>query len=156
MPPNASVRIRGDPLAVLGVEAVARDADEALDEPVKPVPAHEQAQPLALAEGEDPDRDLQQVVGLDLEQRVARIGLEDLEQRLVVVAVRREPGAVEHVLHLAADDRDLPGARLVRGGRVQAEEAALADHGAVLGEPLDADVVEVRRPVDGRRGSSPS
>ncbi len=58
----------GDALAVLGVEPIPRDADEALDEAVESIPAHEQAQPLALTEGEDPDRDVEQIVALDLEQ----------------------------------------------------------------------------------------
>ena len=139
-----------DPLAVLGVEAVARDAHQALHEPLERVSPQEQPQPLALAEPEDPDRQVVQLLGLHLEQRVARVGLEDLEQRLAVVAGRREPGALQHAFDLAADDRDLARARLVRGRRVQPEEAALADHLAVVGVPLDADVVEVRRPVDGR------
>ena len=38
----------------------------------------------------------------------------------------------------------------VGGGRVEAEEAALADHVAVGVEALDADVVEVARAVDRR------
>ena len=81
-----------DPLAVLGVEAVARDAHQALHEPLERVSPQEQPQPLALAEAEDPDRQVVQLLGLHLEQRVARVGLEDLEQRLAVVACRREPG----------------------------------------------------------------
>ncbi len=66
------------------------------------------------------------------------------------MAVRREPGALEHVVGLAAHDRDLAHARLVGDARVEAEEAALADDRAVRVEPLDADVVEVRGAVDGR------
>ena len=56
---DAAERLEQDPsdvLAVLGVETVARDADQALDEPLERVPPDEQSQPLALAEPEDPDR----------------------------------------------------------------------------------------------------
>ncbi len=84
-----------DALAVLGVEAIARDADQARDEAVERVAADEQPHALALAEAEDPHRHVEQLVGLDLEQRVARVGLEDLEQRLGVMAVRRESGPLQ-------------------------------------------------------------
>ena len=40
--------------AVLGVEAVARHEHQAGEEAVEGVAAHEQAQPLALAEVQDP------------------------------------------------------------------------------------------------------
>ncbi len=137
----------GDALTVLGVEPIPRDADEALDEAIEPIPTHEQAQPLALAEGEDPDRDVEQIVALNLEHGVPRVGLEDLDERLVVMAVRREPGALEHVVDLAAHDRNLARARFVRNARVQAEESALTDDRAVRVELLDADVIEVRGAV---------
>jgi hypothetical protein len=61
---------------------------------------HEQAQALALAQVEDPHGDLEQLVVRDLEQLVARVGLEDLEQRLLVVAAVREGGALEHRVDL--------------------------------------------------------
>ena len=51
---------------------------------------------LALAEVEDAHRHVEQLVVRDLEQLVARVGVEDLEQRLVVVAAAREGGALEH------------------------------------------------------------
>ena len=141
-----------DAFAVLGVEAVARDQHQALDEAVERVAPHEQAQALALAQPEDPDRDVEQLAGLHLEQRVARVGLEDLLERLAVVAGRWEAGVLEHAVDLAADDRDRAGACLVRGGGVQPEEAALAARPALAVVLLDADVVEVGRAVHGRGG----
>ena len=108
LPPNASRRIVRDPFAVLGVEAIARDRTQAVDEAVERVAAHEQAHALALAEPEDPHRDIEQLVGPDLKQRVPRIGLEDLGQRLRVVAVRREAGPLEDGVDLR---RAAPGSR---------------------------------------------
>ena len=91
----------------------------------------EQPHPLALAKPEDADRDLEQVVGVDLHQQVARQGLEDVDQALGVMAVGGEAGVVHDVVELVAQQRDLPRAGLVGGGGVQAEEPALADHLAV-------------------------
>jgi hypothetical protein len=78
----------------------------------------------------------------DLEELVARVGREDLEQRLLVVTVRGKRRAVEHPGHVAAQDRDLGGALAVGGVGIQAEEVAVPD----------AHEVEVRRAVDGRAG----
>ena len=86
---------------------------------------------------------VEQLVVRDLEQLVARVGVEDLEQRLLVVAAGREGGALEHRVDLAAQDRDLGRARVVGGVRVEAEEAPLADH--AHRRSAYADVVEVRR-----------
>src|SRR5437868_13065513 len=96
-----------DPFAVLSVEAVAREADQAVHEAVEWILPHEQPQPLALAQAENAHGDLEQLVGLDLEQRVAWVGLEDLHQGLGVMALGRESGPVEHPLDLASQHRDL-------------------------------------------------
>ena len=141
---------RGDAFSVLGVEAVARDRHQALDEPVERIAADEQPHALALPQPEDPHRDLEQLVAVHLKQRVARVGLEDLDERFAVVAGRREAGALEHALDLVTQERDLEQAGVVGGGCVEAEEASLADHLALGRVLLDADVVQVRRVVDGR------
>jgi hypothetical protein len=133
---------RLDPPPVLRVEAVARHEHEQREEAPERVAAREQAQPLALAEVEDPHRHFEELVVRDLEQLVARVGVEDLEQGLLVVAAVREPGALEHAGHAPAQDRDLGGARAVGGVRVEAEEDAVTH----------AHEVQVSRPVD--RGAS--
>ena len=94
--------------------------------------------------------DPEQVVDGDLEQLVARVGLEDLHERLLVVAAGGERGAPEHRVDLAPQDRYRVRARVVGVVGEQAEEAPLADHPAVLVEALDADVVEEGRPVNRR------
>ncbi len=139
-----------DPPPVLGVEALAREVDEAREEAAERVPPDEEADAPPLAEMEDAERDLEQLVLGDLEQLVARVRLDDLDQGLVVVAARDQLRALEDTLRLAAQHRDLPRARAVGGVRQEAEEAPLADDLARGVEALDPDVVEVRRPVDGR------
>ena len=140
-----------DPLAVLGVEAVARNEHQARDEAPERVAMHEQAHALSLAEREDPHRGLEQLVALERQQLIARaVGLEDVKQRLAVVAVGSEAGAVEHVGELAAQDRDRLRPLLVGERGVEAEEAPLADDATRGVELLDPDVVEERRAVHGR------
>ena len=96
--------------------------------------------------GQDAHRDLEQLVDVDLEQVVARVGVEDLApapsaswlagvkpaRSTTASTLRRSTG-----ISLAA--------RVVRRRRVEPEEAALADDLAVGVEALDADVVEVAR-----------
>jgi hypothetical protein len=139
-----------DPLANVRVVALEREVDEAGDEPAERVPADEEPHAPALAEVEDAERDLVELVLADLEQLVARVGLEDLDERLVVVAGGNEAAAVEDPLHLPAQHRDLPGAGAVGGRGVEAEEAPLPDDVALLVEPLHADVVQIARPVHRR------
>ena len=62
----------------------------------------------------------------DLEQLVAREGVEDVEQRLAVVAGRRIAGRRQHRVDLVAQERDLAGRAHVGLRREQADEADLA------------------------------
>ena len=137
-----------DPDPVGRVEAIAREEHEAGHEALVAVRAHEQPHALTLAELEDPACDPVELVDLHLDQLVARERVDDLDQRLVVVAAGREPGALAHGLRLAPQHRDVGRHLAVGGGRVEAEEAVLADDVAVVVEALDADVVEVARAVD--------
>ena len=139
-----------DPLAVHRVEPVPRQVDEAGEEAVEGVPPDEEPHALALAQVQDRERDLAELGLRDLEQLVARVVLEDVDECLVVVASVRQSRAVEHGLHLPAQDRDLPRARAICGVGIEAEESPLAAHLTRSVEALDSDVVEVRRPVDRR------
>ena len=148
----ASERVGQDPpraQAVLGIEAVTRQAQRAGDEPIELVTGDEQAHALALAQAQDADRYLEQILGVDLDHQVPGQGLEDVDQALGVVAVRRERSMRQHPLHLVSQQRYLSRAGLVGGGGVEAEEAALADHPSIGSKPLDADVVQVRRAMNG-------
>ena len=97
----------------------------------------------ALAQMQDPDRRLEQLVGRHLEELVPRMRLELLDQRLLVVTAVRGGRALEHGGELAPQYGDLGQVRLVSGVGVEPEEAALADDLAVSVEALDAHVVEV-------------
>ena len=75
----------------VGRVGVARHEHEAGDEALERVAAHEQAQPLPVAEREDAERGVVELVVGDLEQLVARIGLEDVVERLGQVPAGGRP-----------------------------------------------------------------
>lgn len=82
-----------------------------------------------------------EVVFRDLEEVVARKGLDDMGERLAVMAARIEAGALDDARFLAPEQRYL-GGQLVIGRRgEEADEAPLADEAARGVEALDADIV---------------
>src|SRR5215210_725711 len=83
----------GEALPQPAVVAIARHIDEAADKTLQRVAADEQRDTLTLLQVEDAGRDVEQLGLPDLEQEVAREGVEDVLQRLAVMAVRRQPGA---------------------------------------------------------------
>ena len=134
------------------VVAVARDVHQARHEPAELVLAQEELGLAALLQVQHRGGVVVQLVLVGLEQLVARVGLEDLEEVLAGVRVGREAGAVEDRVDLVGQHGD-PQHRLGVGRRrEQAEEAPLPRDLAGLVERLDADVVEVGRAVD--RGST--
>src|SRR3546814_7313582 len=82
------------------VVAVARHKDHAGHEALEGVAAHEEGGAVTLLQVQHADRDLVQVLDRDLEQLVARIVLEDVQQGLAVVAARREAGKLHHGIDL--------------------------------------------------------
>ena len=117
--------------------------------PAVDVGAEEQPDLLALPQAQHGQRYRGQLGDADLEQLLARVALEDLDQVLTVMAVRGQPGRLEHHVELAAQHRDA-GDRLGVGGlRIQAEEPVLAGWLAVGTERADRNVVQVARPVHG-------
>ncbi len=139
-----------EPQPDTGRVAVARQVDQrGVVAPVL-VLSQVEPQPAPLLEVEHARHDGRQLVDGRLEQLVARVRLQDLEQVAAVVAVGREARAVEDLGDLAADDGDTAYGLGVRGGGEQPEEAPLADDIPVGVELLHADVVEVAGPVHGR------
>ncbi len=138
-----------DPQPDAGGVAVAGQVDEGgVVAPVL-VLAQVEAEPPALLEVENTGDDRLELADGRLEELVARVGLQDLEQVAAIVAVGREPGAPQDVVDLAADDRDPADGLGVRGGGEEPEEASLTDDIALGVELLHTDVVQVRGPVDG-------
>ena len=133
-----------------GVVAVARHVDQTGDEALERIAAREEGDALPLLQVEDAEGDAVEVVGGDLEQLVARVGLDDVAQVLAVVAVGREAGARDHRLDLLLEERDRERARTVGGGGEEADEEAFAGHLAVAVEALDRHRVHRHRLVHRR------
>ena len=136
-----------DALAHVGVVAIAGDEDEQRHEPVEAIDAREHPHARSGLEIQYPFRPFLQLVRTDLEQLVAREGIENIEQRLAVMAGRRIPGPLDHPRHLVAQNRDLDGWADVGRGGEEADEADLASRRAVAVVSLDAEVIHVGAPV---------
>ncbi len=129
---------------------VAGEEHHAGDEAPVDLAADEHADLAAFLQTQDAHRVREERVGADLEEVVARIGLEDRDEILLVVTRREEAGSLDDGRDLAPEQRYVDRVRVVRGRREQPEEPVFADDGAVLVEAPDAHVVEVGRPVDRR------
>ena len=122
---------------------VAGDVDEAGKEASVGVAADKEAGPLALLQVQDAHRDIEEVFLGDLEQLVAGVGLQDLDEVFLVVAPLREPRPLDYVLDLAPDYGHLEDAHAVGRESVEAQETPLAGHVAARVELLDAHVIHV-------------
>ena len=110
------------------VEPLPRDIDEARYEPLERIAPHKQRNPLPFLQMQDAHADLVEIILTDLQQLIARISLKDMGQRLAIMAGGREAGPGENVLHLAPQQRDLPGAAAVGGGGQQPDEEPFANN----------------------------
>ena len=136
-----------DTHAHLGVVAVARRIEQHRHESVVAVDARKHAHARAELEVEEALAPFLQLLDADLEQLVAGEGVEDVEQRLAVVAGGRIARCRDHAVDLVAQQRDLRRRAHVGLGCEEAHEANLAFDAAVGAIGLDADVVHVTAPV---------
>ena len=139
-----------EPRAQFGVVAVARDIDETRHEALEGIAAHEQRHPLAFLQMKDAHRGLEQLVVGNLEQFVARVGLQDVHQGLAVVAAAGKSGALDHAVDLVTQQRDIAGTARIGDRGEQAGEKMLADYRAGLVEDLHRDRIHMNRTVDRR------
>src|SRR5713101_2612540 len=124
-------------LAQLGRVVFARCIDQARQEALEAIPPDEQPETLPLSQMQDPYRRAQQLILANLEQLVARIGLENVDQRLAGMAARRKLRARQDVGGLAPQQRDIRRARAIRSRREQPQETVFAAHLAFGVEALD-------------------
>src|SRR4051794_4905103 len=91
--------------ARLCVVTVAGHENEQRYEPVEAVATLEDLHFRALAKAQNAQRSLEQLLLVHLKQFVARKGIEDMRQRLAVVAIAREAGTLQHMFHFQAQER---------------------------------------------------
>ena len=133
--------------ADLGGIVIARHIDQAVDEVAVGILAQEQAQLVALLDLHDGDGGLVQRIHRRLEQLVARQHLQHLGQLLAQVGMQIETGTFEDRLHLAAHVGNARHALGVQRRGVQADEAAFADHLALLVQHAQRHQVGIGRAV---------
>src|SRR6185437_9744677 len=111
---------RGEVLAQRRAVMLTRHIDEARDEALERVAARKERDALAILQAEDAERDVVELILGNLEQLVARIGLEDMRQRLAVMAVRIEAAAPQHAGDFEAQERYRAGRAAVSERRIEA------------------------------------
>ena len=146
------LEIGADLLAHDGIVAVARHEDDDGDEAVELVDAVERPDARPLDEAEDRLGMLAQGRHGDLEQLVARIAFEHVDQRLAGMVVGIEAGFLDDGLGLRAQIGDLHHRARVGGRGEQADDPEFAGQLAFLVEGLDADIVEIGAAVHDRLG----
>ena len=129
--------------------AVAGHEHEAGEEAAEVLASHEQPHSLAALELQHAHRRHVEDLRRGLEQLVAWVGLQHVDEGLAAVAPRRESGPLDHRLHLAAQHRDLLGPCPLDRGGIQAEEPPLTHRSPQRVEPLDPEVVEMPGAVHG-------
>ena len=141
-----------DALAHLGVVAVARHVHQAGIETFVAVAAHEQPDAAAFVQIDDAAHDGDELGRRRLEQLVAREGLDDVDHRLGVVALRRQAEMFDHRVELAPQQRNVRRRRVIGARGPQAEEAMFTGDIAGGIEGLDADVIDVAGAMHRRGG----
>ena len=146
------LEIGADLLAHDAVVAVARHEDEDRDEAVELVGAHQRPHPRPLDQAENGCGVLPQGRHRHLEQFVARIAFQHVDQRLAGMVVPVEAGLGDDGLGLRPQIRDLHHRARVGGRGEQADDAQFAGQRALGGVGLDADVIEIDAAVHQRLG----
>ena len=139
-----------EPVAQLGVEAVARKRDHHGDAILVQVRADEELDVAALLQVEQANEGLAELLRAGREELVLGEGLEERDERLVVVRPLEEVLGDGDLAELPAEDRRLRGRLHVRLAREDAEQPQQRDRVAALVDALHRDVVHLGVAVDGR------
>ena len=132
---------RGETLAQRGVVALARDVDDARDKALERVAPDKQREALALLQIEDADRGVVKRVDPGLEQLVAREGVEDVDQRLAVMAGRRQAAPGDDLPDFLPQQRHIARIAAISRRGEEADEQRQAGNLAVAAETAHADRV---------------
>ena len=132
-----------DALGEPGAVPLRRDVDQARDVAPERIAPREDADSRTLVNLEDADGRVVKPSFRDLEQLVAREGVEDVDERLPVVARSGEARHLDRPPDLAPEEGDPRRGLVVGGGGEKTDEPALSDDLARPVEGLDPDVVHV-------------
>ena len=142
--------VAADRLAHAAVVTLARHEHQHRDEAIEPVAARQHSHSRPFVELQHQQRELIERILVDLEQFVARVILQHVDQCLAGMSLRIEAGAVHDRVDLASQVGNRTGRLRIGGGGEQAGDADLADEHAVGIEALDPDIVHMHAPVHAR------
>src|SRR5215467_1850896 len=140
---------RRNAAAQLAVIALARHIDQRRDKALQWIAPDEYGYPLPLLQIENTGNGIEQLVLVGLEQLVAWIGVEDVQERLAVVTGGRQPGAFDDVTDFEPQQRYRSRIAAVGERGKQSDNNVNTDDFAAWREPADADRVHVRSAVNG-------
>jgi len=135
-----------------GVEALSRHKHQSRGKTAKRVAAQEQACALALLQAQYADGVLGQCGGVDLEQLVARVHIQNRLQRFGCVAVGHHTSGRHDCSDAAAHLGNLPDGSGVGRGCVKTQKAGFAHHRACRIEAFYGYIVQPGGAVHGRAG----
>src|SRR5690606_33629606 len=95
------------PQAQIGVEAILGHEDQGRHEALERIPSNEKRRPLPFLQMQDAESNLLEIGLIDLKELIARIGLQDVQQCLAVIAAWSEAGGRERRVQLAAQQWDV-------------------------------------------------
>ena len=142
------LQVLADAGADVAVVAVAGDEDQDRDEVVEAVDAGEDPDARPVDEGGDGGGEFEELVFVDLEQFVARVGIERVHQRLAGMACRIEGGAAHDLGNLAPDQRHFGVRRRHGHGGEKADDAEFAGDFAEVAVEFHAHIIHVAAAVD--------
>ena len=135
-------------MAQFRAEDVTRHVNQTREQLTEAVFTDKQTYFAALADIHDGNRSFCQLVQTDLEQVIARIHFQNLNQLLAVVAVWIKTRRLQNRLNLLTQNRHIARCFVVDRSRVQAQEAALTNHIAFIIKTLDTNVIRVCRTMN--------
>ena len=131
-------------LAHFAVDMIARRKQQGRDETVETVEAQEQLDLGPPAQAQDAHRGVEQFVFGNLEQFVARESVQDMRQRLAVMAGGRQSRRASSPRRSCWRSSGISrGRKAVGAGGEQADKAMLAGEAAIGVEGLDADIIHM-------------
>ena len=131
----------------IGIEAFARHIDECRYEALELVAADENARAGREIELQHFIRDLRELLRRNLEQLVAREGLQHIQQRAFGMAALRVAGAAQHLAGLLPKDRDVERGVIVGAGGKQPRKPQVARDRSACPVKLDGGDVHMHPAV---------
>ena len=143
-------QLGGDLVAQFPGVAFAAQVNHARIKTPIAVPAHEYPQMMTITQGANTHTDVVQLFLSTLEQLIAGKLVNDIAQVLAGMRAFRQSRAIQHVIHLAANQWNVPGTIDVSIQGKQPDIAVGAFHRSISGQALHGYHIHIVRMMNGR------